>query len=654
MMKHIEEKISVQLVQLNNKYGSQVYLPYSAGILQSFAEKSREISSNYSFKDFVFIREKLSKMVSQIGNVDVLGVSCYVWNWSLSLELAKMVRKNNPDCLIIFGGPQVPGKIDGFFEEYGFIDIAVIGEGEATFAEILKAYTDKNKNDLKGIGGSHYYDRKENKLFTGLPRERIVNLETIPSPYLTGVFDKLFEDSDYSWMVTWETNRGCPFKCSFCDWGSAIATKVRKFSEDRLMKEIDYFTEKKVDLVFGADANYGIFKKRDKAFSLRLAENKKKKGYPNQFRVCFTKNSTDTVFELAKIFADAGMNKGVSISMQSLNVDTLTKIQRRNIKMLFFKDLQKKYVEAGLVTYTELILPLPGESYESFVEGIDSLLDSSQHSGIVIYNCSIMPNAEMGGEAYQKTHMLDMVEIPIFQAHSDVTESDEVEEKETIVVGTSTMSREKYRETFKYAWIIQSMHLLGLLQSVSISLRLHAGIKYSDFYRTILEYGKNNPESIIGKELKLVDEVLDSVMSGKSFGQTVKGFEKIVWPPEEATFLRISNKLDSFYKEANRILLPLVGKENKELLKDLIKYQKLRVVTFKNQNEKIENFEYNVHQFFEDSRAGMVSILENTPCQLKTKPEKNYDNKKIFSREVVWYGRKGGKFFHPIEEVVKQ
>ena len=119
-------------------------------------------------------------------------------------------------------------------------------------------------------------------------------------------------------MVTWETNRGCPFKCSFCDWGSAIASKVRKFDENRLLSEIDYFTKKKVDLVFGADANFGIFK-RDKEFAIRLAHNKKQTGYPNQFRVCFTKNTTDRVFELAQIFADAGMNKGVSISMQSLS-----------------------------------------------------------------------------------------------------------------------------------------------------------------------------------------------------------------------------------------------------------------------------------------------------------------------------------------------
>ena len=113
------------------------------------------------------------------------------------------------------------------------------------------------------------------------------------------------------------------------------------------------------------------------------------------------------------------MNKGVSVSMQSMNKTTLKDIKRANIKLNVFKDLQKKYIEAGLVTYTELILPLPGETYDTFKSGIDELLDSAQHSGIVIYNCTVMPNAEMGDVEYQKKYGFDMIESPIFQAHSN-------------------------------------------------------------------------------------------------------------------------------------------------------------------------------------------------------------------------------------------
>ena len=642
------KKTKVQLVQLNNKYGSQVYLPYSAGILQAYAKKDQYISSNFLFKDFIFIREKLDEMVEKIGSIDILGVSCYVWNWALSLKLAERVREKNPNCLIIFGGPQVPSRLNNFFEENSFIDMTVHGEGEVTFLEILKNFKNKDYSGIKDISGTTFYDRVTGVSHKGESRERIKDLDTIPSPYLSGVFEKLLQRKDYSWMVTWETNRGCPFKCTFCDWGSAVATKVRKFSDERLLSEIDYFSNKKVDLIFGADANFGIFK-RDKEYALRLANNKIKTGYPNQFRVCFTKNSTDKVFELAQIFSNAGMNKGVSISMQSLNEITLDQIKRKNIKMKFFKDLQKKYVANGLVTYTELILPLPGETYESFVGGIDNLLDSSQHSGIVMYNCSIMPNAEMGEEEYQKKYGLDLVTIPIFQAHSNRKDEEEVVETEIISVGTSSMDRAAYKKTYKFAWAIQSMHLLGLLQIIAITFRYHFGVTYGDFYKNLISYGEANPDSIFGKELKIVDELIEGIFIGNGFDQYVSEFEDVSWPSEEASYLRISENLEIFYKEISLHIKDQYDfSKNESLIEEMVAYQKMRLVNFESPKTKRLEMSYNIHEFFEDARAGNIADINKEDCIITIEKPRPISDKKMFSRDIVWYGRKGGKFFHDI------
>ena len=154
--------------------------------------------------------------------------------------------------------------------------------------------------------------------------------------------------------------------------------------------------------------------------------------------------------------------------------------------MDFFKSLQTKYVEADLVTFTELILPLPGETYNSFKEGIDNLLDSSQHLGLVVYNCSIMPNAEMGDSNYQKEHKIKTVDIPIFQAHSSPSQKEEIDEYETIIVETVSMSSNQWKKTYKFAMLIQSFHLLGLLQAVTIILRYEYGIAYSDFFEILI------------------------------------------------------------------------------------------------------------------------------------------------------------------------
>ena len=75
----MNKKHIVQLVQLNNRYGQQVYLPYSVGVLESFVKQNKEIKDNFDFKEFIFVRENVSSMLNKIGHVDILGISCYVW-----------------------------------------------------------------------------------------------------------------------------------------------------------------------------------------------------------------------------------------------------------------------------------------------------------------------------------------------------------------------------------------------------------------------------------------------------------------------------------------------------------------------------------------------------------------------------------------------
>ena len=121
------KRISVQLVQINNNYGNQYYLPYSVGALTAFVQNDTELSKYIELRDFVFKRDYVDDIVRAVGRVDVLGVSCYVWNWRLSVEVAKGVRANNPDAVIIFGGPQIPDHDELFFDKYPFVDLVVHG-----------------------------------------------------------------------------------------------------------------------------------------------------------------------------------------------------------------------------------------------------------------------------------------------------------------------------------------------------------------------------------------------------------------------------------------------------------------------------------------------------------------------------------------------
>ncbi len=98
----------------------------------------------------------------------------------------------------------------------------------------------------------------------------------MPSPYLTGIFDELIkENPEEKWLASWETNRGCPFSCTYCDWGSATNSKVSRMHLDRVYAELDWFSKNKVEFIFCCDANFGMLP-RDYDIALRAAENKKK------------------------------------------------------------------------------------------------------------------------------------------------------------------------------------------------------------------------------------------------------------------------------------------------------------------------------------------------------------------------------------------
>jgi len=337
-------------------------LRYSVGTLVSHINSIDSLKTQFKFeKTFVF-RDKLEQNILQCHDADLLLCSCYIWNWEISTYLAREVKKINPNCLIIFGGPQIPEDTNGFFEKYPYVDIIVHGEGEYTLRNILQEYLkDKNWNNVKGISTSS---------FRTPPQERINDLSEIPSPYLTNlIWDLVDKDCGVDWDCSWETNRGCPYQCTFCDWGSATFTKVRKFLEDRLFKEIELFADNKMRYISCCDANFGIFQDRDLLIAEKLKNQALEKKYPKKLGVAWAKNTTEKILPIARELRDGGIIGGVSLSVQSLDPTTLKNIKRANIKFDKFSDLTEVFLENGIPTYTEIIIGLPGETLQSFKNG---------------------------------------------------------------------------------------------------------------------------------------------------------------------------------------------------------------------------------------------------------------------------------------------
>ena len=298
-------KARVFLSQVNNQYGRGTFLPYSTGCLQAYALSQPDLAERYEFLPLHYLRENPEEVVQRIGKVDVAGFSSYIWNMEYNLSLAESLDEAmGRECIIVFGGPHVPER-DAleFLDTYRFIDFLVHGEGEIAFAGILR----QGPSFLRIPGVRNRYPSIEY-----VPPQRISDLSILPSPYLAGVFDDMPFDQ-YDFHAVQETHRGCPYDCTFCDWGSATYAKVRQFPSERIQRELSWIGHHDIELLYSADANYGLFA-RDAELTDYLIDVKCLYGYPKQFRAAYAKNSNDRVFDIAKHLHEAGMCKGVTLT----------------------------------------------------------------------------------------------------------------------------------------------------------------------------------------------------------------------------------------------------------------------------------------------------------------------------------------------------
>ena len=257
-------------VQINNGFAGQFYLPYSIGTLVAYFKEYSENSHRYEFSLPIYKRWMLDECVEHLKDDDIILFSVYVWNINISLKIAETIKKNNPNKFIIFGGPSVPDDAKFFLKENNFIDCAVHQEGERTITNLLDKFPNDSWTNVPGI--SCY---KNNKFINNPNLPKMRDISELPSPYLTGFFDNLIKKNpNEHWLASWETNRGCPFSCAFCDWGSATASKVSRMDLDKLQKELNWFAEHKIEFIYVCDANFGILP-RDFEIAKMAIETKK-------------------------------------------------------------------------------------------------------------------------------------------------------------------------------------------------------------------------------------------------------------------------------------------------------------------------------------------------------------------------------------------
>ncbi|MBF8272281.1 MAG: hypothetical protein HW380_1386 [Magnetococcales bacterium] len=246
---------------------SPLATPVAIGRIAMYAQKILQgrvrITLVKKIEDFFGSLDKYTFQVAGFGH--------YVWNANLSHFLATHLKSLQPQCVIIFGGPQLP--IDPWLQEayvrqHPQVDFYVEKEGEIPFANLLERLAFHNfavePVKAENVKSVRCVTEQGHFLAADL-EERISALDEIPSPYLSGIMDIFMAQGFTPMMVN---NRGCPFKCHFCGEGDRHFSRVYAHSKERLVEEFEYIANKMVghkqlpfsDHLYFSDSNTGMYK----------------------------------------------------------------------------------------------------------------------------------------------------------------------------------------------------------------------------------------------------------------------------------------------------------------------------------------------------------------------------------------------------------
>jgi len=592
-------------------------LPLSAALLVSYAKSVPQIYNEYDFEIDILRREP-HETVYSYDHPDIVAFSTYSWNFRQSLEVARLEKLVEGDSLVIFGGPMVPNNPDDirtFFRDYPFIDIAVHGMGEWPFSEILLARL--GDRDLSGIAGISYRDNSGLVTTTKPLYKR--NLNEIPSPFLDGTFDNFLPR--YKNQITgalWETNRGCPYSCTFCVQGNSSFSKILGFNKERLRKELEWISKRKISYVFGTDANFGILP-RDIEIAEAMAELSKRHGYPKFFIINWAKNSSKKIIEIAEALQKGSIYTRLTLSMQSFNDDTLHAIKRRNIKLSTFDEVKRECAKSGIDTYTEIILGLPSDTYDSLVSTLNKCMSKNLNHFFVVYLCRLLVGTEMSKADYRKRYKIETRPCRVGMARHEHSDAG-VTEIEDIVVGTSTLPVHDWQRIFTLIHITLVLYNFRLAFFIFNYLREEYSIDLINLIDYLTKQAAGTKDSPIGKALKIIDSGGQSVLAGQTNLVSLDFTGDMLFEVHEAALLTLISQIDDLYSELGELVKKyLVSKEitvNPFILTEVFLYQRTRIPTWYRTNPDYISFEFNIPQYFHalcvDSEA--IPIHEQKTC----------------------------------------
>ncbi len=559
-------------------------LPLAIGMVGSYAKTNLEINEYFNI-EYRYLRQSGQQLVSSMESPAIVGFSCYVWNFRGTLAAAKAVKEAYPKALVVLGGfsiPKLKDRIANFFTTNPFIDVLVHGEGELTFANFLKEYMlEKNFQKVQGLT---YRIQDVPDGFISDPRaNRVMSVDDIPSPFLNGMFDDIMKK--YGSHITgalWETNRGCPYSCTFCDWGNSDVNKVNKYNLPRLYDEIKWISENGFYYMFFSDANFGIFGDRDLEIAGYIADFHQKNGSPHHVVTNWAKNKGEQVVAIAEKLARGGVASNITMAIQSTNEATLKAIKRKNLEKGRIDHLKSLFHDRHIPTYVEVILGLPLETYESFSKGLNTILSNRLDDRFFVYLCQMLENTELASPESREEYKLDTRLCRHTISNRKFSWDDEYTEYEEFVVGNSTMPNPDWVRSYVIGYFLTVLYNHRAAVFIFMYLKTEFNILPVDFLEFIISELRNTPDQypVLSKSIQHIDKQAQLMTDGVSSMSDLPEADGLVVLPHVGSLVLLTQNTDGFYNELTRLVLSYCGSHhisiNPIIFEEVILYQKIR------------------------------------------------------------------------------
>lgn len=501
--------------------------PLNIGFVASYCLSKHP--NNVKIKLFKYI-DKIEKEI-QKNPPDVLGLSNYAWNRRIGLEIFRVFKKNNPNGITVWGGPNFPLDIESqkkFMSKFPEVDVYIPIEGEIGFSNLIDKILKSNyTKDIfeKPIDGCIIRDKYGDLQYSN-PGIRIKSLDEIPSPYTSGLLDEFF-DGKLSPMF--QTNRGCPFSCSFCVDGSDRVRQVNNFGMERIESDLNYIAQhvpKNTHSLFISDLNFGMIP-RDLEICKILTKLKQTYGFPKQIQATTGKNSKERIINAIKELNGA---LRIYMSVQSLDETVLKNIKRSNISPQQLIALAPTIKEANLRTTSEVILGLPGESYESHIQTLRDLVKAKMDD-IQVYTCMMLDGAEMNIPKERERWGLKTKYRLLARDFTKLSNGKKIMEIEEVVTSSDTLSFEEYVKLRSLAFALWVTNK-GIVYDPILKFLRQNEIDAFELFNILhknLEYAPSSIKQIFKEfENATINELWDSPEEIENHYQNEKEYQKLV------------------------------------------------------------------------------------------------------------------------------